>query len=94
MSKCKAVQHSDQMVCDLCNLTWDMNDPHPPKSTKCNPIVSDNATLRDELAMAALQGILSDSEAFYQTFSALAGDCYAIADAMLKERENDSPQHT
>ena len=46
-----------------------------------------HATLRDQFAMTALQGILSDSEALYQTFGDLAGDCYAIADAMLKERE-------
>lgn len=31
---CKAVQHSDQMVCESCGLTWDMNDPSPPK---CKP---------------------------------------------------------
>ena len=43
--------------------------------------------LRDQFAMAALQGVLSDSEALYQTFGDLAGDCYAIADVMLKERE-------
>lgn len=35
---------------------------------------------------AAMQGILS-GEAAYQTFDALAGVCYAIADTMLKERE-------
>ena len=28
---CQARQHSDQMVCDACGLTWDMNDPEPPK---------------------------------------------------------------
>lgn len=27
---CKAIQHSDQMVCESCGLTWDMNDPSPP----------------------------------------------------------------
>ena len=31
MSKCEAVQHSDQMVCDACALAWDMNDPAPPE---------------------------------------------------------------
>ena len=28
---CKAVQASDSMVCYQCGLTWDMNDPHPPR---------------------------------------------------------------
>lgn len=28
--RCHAVQHSDQMVCHVCHLAWDMNDPEPP----------------------------------------------------------------
>lgn len=28
-SDCEARQHSDQMRCDICDLTWDMNDPVP-----------------------------------------------------------------
>ena len=51
------------------------------------PDVGKTVSLRDQFAMTALQGILSDSGAFYETFGAMAGDCYAIADAMLKERE-------
>ena len=27
---CKAVQKSDSMVCDLCELQWDVNDHSPP----------------------------------------------------------------
>lgn len=27
---CQAVQHSDQMVCEQCELVWDTNDPIPP----------------------------------------------------------------
>lgn len=27
---CEAKQHSDQMVCERCNLGWDVNDPAPP----------------------------------------------------------------
>jgi len=34
MSKCEAVQHSDQKVCTRCGLCWDMNDPEPPE---CKP---------------------------------------------------------
>lgn len=29
--QCQAMQHSDQMVCEPCNLSWDMNDPAPPR---------------------------------------------------------------
>ena len=32
---CHARQYSDQMQCGKCGLTWDVNDPEPPK---CNPI--------------------------------------------------------
>lgn len=28
---CQAIQHSDQMHCSVCNLTWDMNDSDPPR---------------------------------------------------------------
>jgi len=28
---CRALQHSDQMVCGRCRLQWDVNDPDPPK---------------------------------------------------------------
>lgn len=28
--KCYAQQVSDTMVCEVCSLTWDMNDPNPP----------------------------------------------------------------
>jgi hypothetical protein len=30
MSKCKAEQHSDQMVCHVCQQKWDVNDSFPP----------------------------------------------------------------
>ncbi len=30
MSKCKARQYSDQMLC-VCGLAWDVNDPEPPE---------------------------------------------------------------
>lgn len=35
MIKCYAVQHSDQMVCEQCCQTWDVNDPYEPS---CNPV--------------------------------------------------------
>lgn len=34
---CEAKQRSDQMVCDACNLVWDVNDSMPPD---CKPIGS------------------------------------------------------
>lgn len=27
---CEAFQRSDQMICDRCNIGWDINDPAPP----------------------------------------------------------------
>ncbi len=30
-AKCKAKQYSDQMYCEDCGITWDMNDLYPPK---------------------------------------------------------------
>lgn len=31
MARCYSKQHSDQMVCPVCNLRWDVNDPDPPR---------------------------------------------------------------
>ena len=31
MGDCKARRYSDQMICGRCGLTWDVNDPEPPK---------------------------------------------------------------
>lgn len=28
---CEAIQVSDQMRCERCDLLWDINDPEPPK---------------------------------------------------------------
>lgn len=36
MSKCYAVQHSDQMVCERCYQSWDVNDVCEPE---CDPAV-------------------------------------------------------
>jgi hypothetical protein len=35
---CHAYQESDQMVCPLCALRWDVNDPEPP-NCRCSPAV-------------------------------------------------------
>jgi hypothetical protein len=31
MTACLARQYSDQMLCGLCGLAWDVNDPEPPE---------------------------------------------------------------
>lgn len=31
LHECEVVQLADQMRCELCNLTWDVNDSDPPK---------------------------------------------------------------
>ena len=59
MSKCEAVQHSDQMVCDACALAWDMNDPAPPEC--------ENARLNTELK-------LSKKDAAFYKSCALSGE--------------------
>lgn len=43
---CQAVQHSDQMSCDRCNLTWDTNDSSPPACRKDFPAVNPKAFKR------------------------------------------------
>lgn len=34
VQRCEAMQKSDQMVCESCELTWDMNDMYPPVCRK------------------------------------------------------------
>lgn len=29
--KCEAKQYSCETVCNRCNMSWDTNDPHPPR---------------------------------------------------------------
>lgn len=43
MSKCNAVQLSDQMTCS-CGNVWDMNDPYPPECKK-EPTMTTNKTV-------------------------------------------------
>lgn len=49
-------------------------------------------TLRDEFAMAALTGLMSNADWFRYEEDSIAERCYALADAMLavKEGEDDS----
>lgn len=95
MSKCHSVQHSDQMVCERCNQSWDDNDSCEPE---CNP-GSVHITLRDNFAMAALQGIMANPSGPIQS-NVMSGwgwcNCspndvtnlaYSLADEMLKERD-------
>lgn len=35
---CEAVQVSDQMRCERCDLVWDMNDYDPPKCLSKNEV--------------------------------------------------------
>lgn len=47
--------------------------------------MTDQKTLRDEFAMAALQGLLADTQ-IRQSWQDFAKDAYTIADAMMAER--------
>lgn len=103
MSKCYAVQLSDQMVCEQCCQSWDVNDPYEPE---CNPAGPEckpatfHATLRDQFAMAALQGILANPVGALKSEGArgwawrncsqndVTSLAYFMADAMMKERED------
>ena len=44
---CKAIQHSDQMVCKSCGLTWNMNDLSPPECVPLQPELVNPAPLPD-----------------------------------------------
>lgn len=72
---------SEKMNCtsatyeDLAHTVWDAKQEIQQR------------TLRDEFAIAALEGILSHHGGTEGDFPMIAKDAYQIADAMLKERE-------
>lgn len=45
-------------------------------------------TLRDQFAMAAMQGLLASGDSW--SYNDISHDAYSIADAMLAEREKNS----
>jgi hypothetical protein len=49
---CRARQYNDQMICGPCGLSWDINDPLPPKCPKHRgrlPLVDALPPLTDRL---------------------------------------------
>jgi hypothetical protein len=49
-TRCAARQYSDQMHCQVCRLTWDMNDPDPPACRRAEPdLVQTGASGKDLL---------------------------------------------
>ena len=65
--------------------------PHK-RQIRCNGDVIDyvmesGMTLRDYFAAAALQGVLSNHEAYFDSGKERAEYCYIVANLMLKARE-------
>lgn len=50
MSKCEAVQHSDEMACGRCGLRWDVSDESPPACGKDVEAVAGRVDLSKALA--------------------------------------------
>lgn len=47
---CKAVQKSDQMVCSVCDLVWDVNDFSPPRCGKtCRGYIQSRETRKEKI---------------------------------------------
>lgn len=62
-------------------------DPFPVLVTVPLDTLTEKISLRDQMAMAALQGILARDEPPYDPKSEISEQCYFYADAMLKARE-------
>ena len=54
---CEARQFSDQMRCERCNVTWDVNDPDEPE---CNKLKTASDTTRNLLSSLAAPPKRSD----------------------------------
>lgn len=57
--------------------------------TDAKGFVSEGMSLRDYFAAQALAGLMTDAMRNDRSFSLNARDCYALADAMLAEREKE-----
>jgi hypothetical protein len=69
--------------CDECNAKFFYLDPQPGKITYTP--MPEMATLRDQFAMAALNGMLADPQV--QAHQSTAGLAYQMADWMMESRE-------
>lgn len=58
ITRCKAVQYSDEMVCNECGLRWDTNDQDPPQ---CN-----SAKTKRPSETVALIGFMTAKLACYE----------------------------
>ena len=75
---CLAKQHSDQMVCELCGLAWDCNDPHPPTCYEGLGVVERrsrriNAAHTALEILAVLAGLVVFPMVAFVLFAALGG---------------------
>lgn len=86
-NKCAAIQMSDQMVCNQCQLSWDMNDIDVPvcQAKEEDGNMVRDMTLRDHFATASLSGLEAD-HTINMSFEQKAEYCYKMADAMMKQR--------
>ena len=49
--------------------------------------LTESVTLRDQMAMSVVNGLMTDSRLFNNDANSLAADAYIFADAMLKVRD-------
>ena len=77
----QATSATDQELYDLC-IEFDI--PLPSGAIIKLAGIPREKTLRDEFAMAAMQGFCAADS--FNTLSAIAQDAYTLADAMLQER--------
>ena len=82
-NKCTSVQMSDSVVCDQCQLEWDVNDDCRPS---CKPLLASGMTLRDHFAGMAMQALASSNMSNESSVKDIAKWAYLEADAMMKER--------
>lgn len=80
---CKAYQASDQMVCTHCVLSWDVNDPDPPR---CR--VVEQESLNGILAemKARRGGEVNEDLAAFEHAMLLANDLPLFVQSVLKIR--------
>lgn len=93
---CDIHQHSDQMKCHRCNLTWDTNDPDPPKCSyplvqvkiDAGLVTADGAAVIFDELKTIVTGFLKRTEAIERQSSYIIAMVYTNA----KKRAEDGDE--
>lgn len=86
---CQAVKFSDLMVCDYCGLTWDTNDPNPPKCKRDdNNEVIDLVKFPDQIKVCGNCNNRDTIQCPMYSTLTMPGDAHEICSEFVNKRKS------